>query len=158
MKVISLVSLVLLFSCTREKTPGLTGNFLSLNGRTKTVKSWSFRDQSTGENYDLLDNSEIDKIYITFLDDRLLIVHEEIENGDSYFGWRTWDWDADIPRDRVVLHPDQLTHYEITRVDENRLGFSGMHELHLQPQQIDIQMITAHDIPQKVLHLIQQYK
>lgn len=121
------------------------------------VNSWNFRDLETHENYNLLNNSEIDKIYVTFLDDKLLIVHEEIQNGNSYFGWRTWDFEVNVSEDRIILHPDQLTDYEVTRVDENHLEFNGLHKLHLQQQEIDIQMNTTNDIPLKVQDLIQQY-
>lgn len=153
----SLIFFIFLFSCTKEKTPQKTQQFLNLLNKTKTVNSWNFRDQETHENYNLLDNDEIDKIYITFLHDKLLIVHEEMENGKSYFGWRIWNFEVNALKDRIILHPDQLTDYEVTRVNENCLEFNGVHKLHLQQQEIDIQMNTTNEIPLKVQDLIQQY-
>jgi hypothetical protein len=159
MKLIIFITLILFFSfsCTKEKTPKKTEQFLSLIGETKIVKNWDFKDLTTKESYDLLDNDDIDKIYITFLNEKLLIVHEEIQNGHSYFGWRVWEYELDIQNDRIILKPDILTNYEINRVDEKNLEFSGFHELHLQQQEIDIEMNAVTDLPTKVSNLIQQY-
>ena len=150
--------LFVLSSCVKEKTPQKTQQFLSLIGKTKIVKNWDFKDLTTKESYDLLDNDDIDKIYITFLNEKLLIVHEEIQNGNSYFGWRTWKYEIDQKLDKITLKPDQLTNYQITKVDNNNLEFNGIHELHLQQQEIDIQMNSITELPKKVENLIQQYQ
>jgi hypothetical protein len=51
-----------------------------------------------------------------------------------------------------------LTNYNVTKVDENNLELNGFHDLHLQQQEIDIQMNTIVELPIKVQNLIQQYQ
>ncbi len=128
---------ILFFSCKKDDSIINKEEFSYFIDKNFLVKSYRFEDFSTGENYDLLDNSEIDTLYLIFRVESMYL--GKIENSqNNSFGLGVDKYLIKFENEKIKISRDSYSDFSVVYFSKDLLVIEGKHLLHNQFQRISI--------------------
>jgi len=142
--------LIFLFSCKKEN---FKEDFSYFIGKNFLVQSYQFKDLSTGERYDLLDNREIDTIYLIFRENSMYL--GKVENLMSGgFGLGVDKYLLEFKNNEIGINRDNYNEFFVVSFSKNLLTIEGRHILHNQKQRIEISILEMNYLTPNLEELI----
>lgn len=147
---------IFLFSCKKENFLTKKEEFSYFIGKNFLVKSYEFGDFSTGESYNLLDNREIDTLYLIFRGDNMYLGKVE-KISEFSFGVGVDKYFIRYYDDRIKIMRDDYNDFSVTFFSNESIVLMGKHTLHNQEQSIKISITEIKDLTPNLENIINRF-